>query len=123
MKKLSLLTAIVLAATVGIIGCVDTGVTELAFKNRDTSSGPINDIVWVEDDIQWTKGTDGYATNETTESKEVDSLTSSVDCTVDPDGLGFVAATVSFPAMGGSNTLSLEEATSYVYSLEATPAK
>ncbi len=119
MKKLLLVIAIIFAASLSYIGCTE-GPTELAFKNKDTSDGPINDILWVKDNIEWSR-TDGYDLNVTTHSQEVDSLTSSVDCTVDA-GLGFLPATVVFPATN-SDSLSLDEGTSYTYTLEAAVAK
>lgn len=119
MKKLLLIMAIIFAASLSYIGCTE-GPTELAFRNSDLSDGPINDIVWVKDNIEWSK-TGGYVENEVTPSQEVDSLTSSVDCTVDA-GLGFVAATVTFPVTG-TNSLSLDEGTGYIFTLEATPVK
>ena len=120
MKKLLLIIAIIIAASLGFIGCVTEGPTELAFKNSNLSDGAINDIVWVQDNIEWSK-TGGYDKEATTHSQEVDSLTSTVDCTV-LFGAIFVAADVYFPA-SGTNTLALEESTAYIFTLEATPAK
>jgi hypothetical protein len=119
MKKLILLIAIIFAASLSYIGCTE-GPTELAFRNSTDSDGPINDIVWVKDNIEWSR-TDGYDINDVTHSQEVDKLTSSVVCTVDA-GLGWVDATVIFPATG-TGSLSLDEGTSYTFTLEATPVK
>lgn len=122
MKKLLLLLAIIFAASSVFIGCAADEITELAFRNSPLSDDKINEIVWVKDNIEWSK-TGGYDKDTVTHSQEVDSLDSSVDCLVyDPGFPGFVIADVIFPSTG-SNSLSLDEGNAYIYTLEATIAK
>jgi hypothetical protein len=123
MKKLLLLTAIILAATLGMIGCAEETITELAFKNKSTEA--INEIVWVADDVEWTKGTDGYPTDDVTEYREIDNFTSQVTCKVWSNTFtDFVEADVSIQGLSDTITIgSNAEGASIILELEATPSK
>ena len=113
MKKLSMLSILLFSASVFMISCSDD-TTELGWING--SAGSINDIVWSDGDAEWEKD-NGYAIDETTESKEVNDLTGDVECTIN-DGGEFVTADV---AIGDTNSssLTIDEGGSNVYTINA----
>lgn len=104
MKKRGLLLMILFGAAL-MIGC-GANTAELAFKNVDGSA--VTDIVWESENKMWSGP---YITNQTSESKEVSELNSSV---VGNWGGGPIAA--YFPETN-SNSLSLNPGESYVYSI------
>lgn len=123
MKTASFIISILFAVSFIFLGCAED-TTELAFVNADTSDDAINDIVWTEDNVAWVKETVGYAKGEKTESKEVDNITSNVECTVD-DGShtgNFIIADVYFDQTN-SSALTIDDGQSNTYTLRATQAK
>jgi len=108
-----------------IISCgSDDDDTELAWINESASE--INDIVWSRDDEtdeadeEWQK-TGGYSISEQTESKKVDTLNGEVECTI-LENNEFNVADVTIENEN-SSSLSLNDGESYVYTINAEPAK
>lgn len=111
----------VLGAVAFMASC-GSDVTEVAWKNATDVSGtnyPINEIIWEQDSIKWSNGTSGYAFNITTESKEVTSVNSTVECKVDT-GSGFGIASQVY-INGSTGAVPLKEGESQVLSLNAQP--
>ena len=124
MKTASFIISILFALAFIFLGCSEDK-TELAFVNDEGSEEAINDIVWTEDNVAWEKETVGYAKGEKTESKEVDHISSNVECTVD-DGShtgNFNTADVYFPEQNSSGALTINDGSSNTYTLRATAAK
>ncbi len=106
MKKRGLLLMILFGAAL-MIGC-GANTAELAFKNgHDTAT--LSNIIWESENKTWTGP---YNTDQTTESKEVSDLNSSVICTWSDVGTG----AAYFPETN-SNSLSLNPGESYVYTI------
>jgi hypothetical protein len=93
------------------IGC-NNEKTELAWKNE--AGAAINDIIWANDDERWSKP-GGYEDGTKTESKEVSKLDGTVVASIF-SGNGFVEGEVRI-AETGSNSLSLNEGSSEVYTI------
>ena len=119
MKTASFIISILFALSFIFLGCAEDK-TELAFVNDNSSDGAINDIVWMEDNVDWVKG-GGYNLGDKTETKEVDSISSNVECTVDA-GAGFNTADVYFDQTN-SSALTIDDGSSNTYTLRATAAK
>ncbi|MBN2041820.1 MAG: hypothetical protein JW864_17420 [Spirochaetes bacterium] len=117
MKRFSVILSVLFVVSLMFIACNEDK-TELGWING--SSGAIDEIVWADGDEEWTKD-GGYDEDVQTESKEVSETTGSVECAINP-GTGFEAASVNIKDVGGS-TLNLSEGESYVYTIEAQPAK
>ncbi len=116
MKRFSMVMMLLagLAITV-MIGCAAEK-TELAFTNDST--GKINDIIWADGDATWNSAT-GYAVGYDTESKDVEQMNGTVECSIYKDS-SYVTANVYFPSTN-SSSLSLNEGESNKYVLKAIP--
>ncbi|MGB4270276.1 MAG: hypothetical protein WBK20_13995 [Spirochaetota bacterium] len=115
-KTLVTITIISLIMFAGI-GC-NNDKTELAWIND--ADAPINDIIWADGDEQWSK-TDGYDVGQQTESKEVNKLDGTVVASI-WEGDDFLEGTVTI-AGKGSGSLSLNEGSSEVYTIDSvTPS-
>ena len=120
MKKTILIIPAILAAAF-VIGCGDSSKDDktLAFQNSKDSDGAINEIVWAGDETNKRTKDNGYAPEETTESKVVAASVGSVTCKV-MSGTSFIDADVDFSAAGiTGNSLSLADGAN-VFSLKAT---
>ena len=113
MTQYRIITIIIasLIVTAGI-GCTNDDTTELAWFNA--AGNPINDIIWANDDQQWTTE-GGYAYKAITESKKVNALYGSVIASID-EGSGFQEGTVIIGETG-SGSLSLHDGSSEVYTI------
>lgn len=99
------------------IGC-NNDKTELAWINDAGSS--INDIIWADGDEVWSK-TNGYADKTKTESKEVSKLNGTVVASIEESGM-FKEGTVTILETG-SSSLSLNEGSSEVYTIDSVVPK
>ena len=95
------------------IGC-NNDKTELAWINGTGTGYAINDIIWANGDEQWSKP-GGYEDGTKTESKEVSKLDGTVVASIFSDNR-FVEGEVRI-AETGSNSLSLNEGSSEVYTI------
>lgn len=112
-KYFIFLIAIVALVIVAGVGC-NNETTELAWINEAGSD--INDIVWSGGDQTWSKE-GGYADNEQTESKKVTKLDGTVEAAIFESG-EFQVGTVTIKE-AGSNSLSLNEGSSEVYTIDS----
>lgn len=55
-------------------------VTEVAWTNESADSLVVHQIVWLQDNVEWTDTTSGYAVGASTGTKEVTSTASNVEC-------------------------------------------
>ena len=115
MRQYRIITIIIasLIVTAGI-GCTNDDTTELAWFNA--AGNPINDIIWANDDQQWTTE-NGYADQTKTESKKVNALYGIVIASID-EGSGFREGTVIIEETG-SSSLSLHDGSSEVYTISS----
>jgi len=107
--------ALIIASMVIVsgIGC-NNDKTELAWINE--AGEAINDIIWANGDEHWSKS-GGYNDGEQTESKEVSKLNGTVVAAI-WNGSDFDDGTVII-AETGSSSLSLNEGSSEVYTIES----
>ena len=69
----------VLGAVAFMASC-GSEVTEVAWTNQSDAGLVVHQIVWLQDNVEWTDTTNGYVVGSSTGAKEVTSITSNVEC-------------------------------------------
>ena len=109
--------SVIFVAMVAIMfgaGCNNDETTELAWINR--TGAKINDIIWSGGDQYWVSTT-GYNDGQATEPKEISKLNGVVIASIEDSG-NFVQGEAII-AETNSNFLTLNEGSSYVFSITA----
>jgi hypothetical protein len=114
MKKTLVTITIISMILYAGIGCNQDNPTELAWIND--AGAPINDIIWADGDAKWSK-TGGYAEQSRTEFKEVNKLEGTVIASIEDSGTFKEGEVVILEK--GSGSLSLNEGSSEVYTIDS----
>lgn len=86
-----------LLAAVGFVVSCGNDVTEVAWKNSESGSIKVNQIVWAQDNVEWLDTSSGITPGTQTAAKEVNSTESTVEISTCStcDGSDFNAAQVT----------------------------